>query len=222
MLNNIALVQHYVIVGGCDFAIIYTFPAFWVNTDSSNMNVVDLHEKVARLNIWLFGLCSRVRIGEEARKRQVMPGSQFTNRFWEFQLFFDRFDRWWLDSSPDWFGSNQDLDDQTDVIRARLSNTKYDTIFSVSKDYNLTLVEWIYNIVIPNLALGQKPSNSVKHFWKAPRPFPVLDYQMVWREGQIWYSREIDLHTPPEGGAPPCRGAPPASGTWAPRQPCRF
>ena len=51
MLNNIALVQHYVIVGGCDFAIIYTFPAFWVNTDSSNMNVVDLHEKVARLNI---------------------------------------------------------------------------------------------------------------------------------------------------------------------------
>ena len=149
MLDNIALVRHYVIVGGCDFAIIYTFPAFWVNTDSSNMNVVDLHEKVARLNIWLFGLCSRVRIGEEARKRQVMPGSQFTNRFWEFQLFFDRFVRWWLDSSPDWFGSNQDLDDQTDAIRARLSNTKYGTIISVLKDYNLTLVEGKNNIVIP-------------------------------------------------------------------------
>ena len=128
------------------------------------MNVVDLHEKVARLNIWLFGLCSRVRIGEEARKRQVMPGSQFTNRFWDFQLFFDRFVRWWLDSSPDWFGSNQDLDDQTDVIRARLSNTKYDTLFSVSKDYNLTLVEGIYNIVIPNLATvwnisGRRPGS---------------------------------------------------------------
>ena len=51
MLDNIALVRHYVIVGGCDFAIIYRFPAFWVNTDSSNMNVVDLHEKVARVNI---------------------------------------------------------------------------------------------------------------------------------------------------------------------------
>ena len=176
MLDNITLVRHYVIVGGCDFAIIYTFPAFWVNTDSSNMNVVDLHEKVARLNIWLFGLCSRVRIGEEARKRQVMPGSQFTNRFWDFQLFFDRFVRWWLDSSPDWFGSNQDLDDQTDVIRARLSNTKYDTIFSVFKDYNLTLVEGIYNIVIPNLA-GQKPGDSVKHFWKAPRQ---LDDHWPW------------------------------------------
>ena len=81
-----------------------------------------------------------------------------------------------MDSSPDWFGSNQDLDDQTDVIRARLSNTKYDIIFSVLRDYNVTLVEGIYNIVIPNLA-GQKPGDSVKHFWKAPRQ---LDDHWPW------------------------------------------
>lgn len=81
-----------------------------------------------------------------------------------------------MDSSPDWFGSNQDLDDQTDVIRARLSNTKYDTISSVSKDYNLTLVQGICNIVIPKLA-GQKPGDSVKYFWKAPRQ---LDDHWPW------------------------------------------
>ena len=36
------------------------------------------------------------------------------------------------------------------MIRARLSNKKYDTIFSVSEDYNLTLVEGIYNIIYPS------------------------------------------------------------------------
>ena len=82
-----------------------------------------------------------------------------------------------VSSGDDWivhqigFRSNQDLDDQTDVIRARLSNTKYDTIFSVFKDYNLTLVEGIHNIVI------QKPGDSVKHFWKAPRQ---LDDHWPW------------------------------------------
>ena len=87
-----------------------------------------------------------------------------------------------VSSGDDWivhqigFGSNQDLEDQTDVIRARLSNPKYDTIFSVAKDYSLTLLEGIYNIVIPNLA-GQKPGDSVKHFWKAPRQ---LDDHWPW------------------------------------------
>ena len=46
------------------------------------------------------------------------------------------------------------------------------------------------------------------------RSFQLLEYQRVWREGQIWYSREILCCTPPAGAAPPVGGAAPAPGEW--------